>query len=416
MALWLLLLFPSSGVWGQVSDSNRVQVRLNHETNIQSARLDLENGTLDVHLPGGGVPPFQVKSGETTRLSVRGNEVVLRRGDDGLYGQSLHLAPASEARWSLALNDAPPDTYTGGLHVAPAENGDGLLLVNSVPLNDYVASVVASEYGFDDQEGAKAMAVVARTYALYSAKNYTGNYEHVDGTLSQVYAGVDAVTGTARFAARQTRGEILTYEGSPIQAVYFSSSGGHTASNEYVWKSDTPVPYLRGKEDPYDQNSPHHRWSATVDRAALVDALSDHQGATVEGFLIGDRSPEGRVSTLELLVSEGSSVEIDANTFRLVVNEALHEEPLRSTWFDARRVGPAYVFEGRGFGHGVGLSQWGAHAMAQQGMGYREILRFYYTGVRIERMDGVQLAPSLPPVAEEPVPDPPDSTSRRIGW
>jgi stage II sporulation protein D len=107
---------------------------------------------------------------------------------------------------------------------------------------------------------------------------------------------------------------------------------------------------------------------------------------------------------------------MNANTFRLVVNHGLNDAPLKSTWFDARRQGDRYVFDGRGFGHGVGLNQWGAHAMAQQGKTYREILNFYYTDVEIQRLDSVDKDPVDAPVARNPRPSPPDTTERRIGW
>jgi stage II sporulation protein D len=90
--------------------------------------------------------------------------------------------------------------------------------------------------------------------------------------------------------------------------------------------------------------------------------------------------------------------------------------PLKSTWFDARRQGDRYVFNGRGFGHGVGLSQWGAHAMAEQGSDYREILRFYYTGVEIEPVGDVEFDPVTAPVAKKPPAQETDSSGQRIGW
>jgi stage II sporulation protein D len=284
--------------------------------------------------------------------------------------------------------------------------------VNRVPLQDYVASVVAAEYGLDDQAGTRAMAVVARTYALFSTKHYDGDYDHVDGTASQVYRGTDVVTERARRAARETAGQILTYNGEPIQAVYFSSSGGHTANNEDVWTGSTSLPYLRGKKDPYDEASPKHRWTTRIDRGALLRALSLHQGESVNGFLLGDRTPHGRLATVELLRSNDET-EIEASTFRSIVNTRVDGVTLKSTWFDARREGSAYVFEGRGHGHGVGLNQWGAHAMAQAGKDYRDILSFYYSGVQIQHLDKTS---SLPAVAQEPSTAPPDSTTPRIGW
>jgi len=315
--------------------------------------------------------------------------------------------------WTLKVSDGTLRTYSGGLRIEPDPNQAGTLqLVNLVPIEDYVASVVASEYPFeDDLSGSKAMAVVARTYALRAAEKFDGAYDHVDHTLSQVYRGHHAITGTARRAADATRGQVLTHDGTLIEAVYFSSSGGHTANHEDVWEADRVLPYLRGRPDPHDRPSPHHEWTTRIPRTPMLQALTRDQEFQVEGFLIDDRSEEGRVRHVKLLRPDGTTHQMQANAFRLIVSRGVPDVTLKSTWFDARREGDEYVFEGRGYGHGVGLSQWGAHIMADNGAGYQEILRFYYSGVRVERIDGVQVAPPVLPVATDRV-DPP----RRLGW
>jgi stage II sporulation protein D len=299
------------------------------------------------------------------------------------------------------------------------DDSDGLQLVNMVPLETYVAGVVASEYTLDDTEGMKAMAVVARTYALQGATASNGAYDHVDHVRSQVYRGVGSITAEARSAAEATRGEVLTHEGRIIQAVYSSSSGGHTANNEDVWDADEELPYLRGKRDPYDTASPHDDWQATVSRPALLRALSRHYGLEVNGFLLGDRSADGRVETVDLLGTNGSTRTVSSNDFRLAVNQSLSDVNLKSTLFDARRSGDQYVFEGQGFGHGVGLSQWGAHEMANRGFGYRDILSFYYTDVALTTLDDADAIPLEPttPIASNPAPEASGTeTTRRIGW
>jgi stage II sporulation protein D len=153
-----------------------------------------------------------------------------------------------------------------------------------------------------------------------------------------------------------------------------------------------------------------------VDRSSLLQALTRKRGTLVEGFTIADRAAHGRVTKINVLQSNGPPHVMKANTFRLVVNRGVDGAPLKSTWFDARRQGDQYVFDGQGFGHGVGLSQWGAHAMAEQGRSYQEILRHYYTDVEIERAGDVEFDPVTAPVAKTPSPSKTDSTGRRIGW
>ena len=116
------------------------------------------------------------------------------------------------------------------------------------------------------------MAVLARTYVLNAPGKYGPDYDLVDDTRSQVYRGEEAIIPLALEAARSTEGEVLTYRGKPIQAVYHSSSGGHTADNESVWASAS-VPYLRGKSDPYGKQSPHAEWVSRVARPKLLSEL-----------------------------------------------------------------------------------------------------------------------------------------------
>lgn len=404
---------PLASAQSSSDSTDWVHVRLHHGADVETVRLTPTRKSLSILLPSGDTPILRMEPNETVTLGRRQGDVYARRGEANLYARSLRLAPASGGAWTLTLPSESSRTYTGRLHLRPADSETGLLLVNRVPLQDYVASVVAAEYGLDDRAGTRAMAVVARTYALFSTKSYDGKYDHVDGTASQVYRGEEVITDAARRAARETQGQILTYDGEPIQAVYFSSSGGHTANNENVWTDSPSVPYLRGREDPYDEASPKHRWTTRINRRALLQALSLHHGSSVEGFLLGDRTPNGRLATIEILFSDDSETEIEASTFRSVVNERVDGVSLKSTWFEARREGSEYIFTGRGHGHGVGLNQWGAHAMAEQGKSYRDILSFYYTGVQIEHLDETS---SMPAVAEDPPSQPADSTEPRIGW
>ena len=405
-----MMALPARAALGP--DSTHVRVRVMDRHASAKAQLALESGTLHVRIPN--TPPvLRISAQRSVTIGVRGQEVFLKRGKRGLYAPSLHLTSSREAVWSLKLDNGAVRTYSGGLRMEPDPKQQGtLLLVNVVPLEEYVASVVASEYPFeDDLEGAKAMAIVARTYALRASEKFDGAYDHVDHTLSQVYRGRRAVTGTARRATAATRGEVLTHNGTLIEAVYFSSSGGHTANHEDVWNADRVLPYLRGRPDPYDRPSPHHEWTTRISRPKLLRALTRDQGFRVEGFLIADRTEVGRVRTIDLLRPDGTRHNIRANAFRLIISRAVPDANLKSTWFDARRDGASYVFEGRGYGHGVGLSQWGAHIMATKGADHEEILNFYNSDVHIERMDGVQVAPPVLPVADEQI-----DTPRRIGW
>lgn len=281
--------------------------------------------------------------------------------------------------------------YSGSFHVSHGPDGSDLRIVNRIDLETYVAAVVATEFPFDELEGAKAQAVIARTYALRVQRRNQGEpYDLTDNSASQAYHGLEDVTELTRRAARQTRGEILTYRDRPIEAVYSASSGGHTADNDVVW-STTPVPYLRGKSDPHDQESPHQKWTFRIQADALHGLLSERYGFEVEEIEFLDPGPSGRYESVRLMGSETRTV--SANELRLAVVGRYGPRSLKSTLFEVDRQSGAYRFLGHGYGHGVGLSQWGAKGRAEAGQNYREILGFYYTGVALTEMPDAEAAP-----------------------
>jgi stage II sporulation protein D len=372
-----------------------VRVRIMAEDAPATATVTAPSAPLRLSVPGRSAALMQVPAGQSVEITRRNREIVVRTGQDGLYASALRVATTNGSSWRLTTPSIEETRrYAGTLEVKPdSARTNRLQLVNDVPLDAYVASVIASEYALDDTEGRKAMAVVARTYALRSTEKFGPDYMVVDNTASQVYHGAGTVTTEAQAAAKATTGEVLTHDGALIDATYYASSGGHTASNEDVWDADSARPYLRGKPDPYDKASPYHDWRATMKRSTLLDALSAHYGFTVDGFYLGERSPDGRVQTIELKRTNGRRTSVQANEFRLVANRAFSDAPLKSTMIDVRLDGNRYVVEGHGYGHGVGMSQWGAHEMAKQGHSYREILQFYYTDVTLRSLEGAEIQP-----------------------
>jgi stage II sporulation protein D len=310
--------------------------------------------------------------------------------------RSLRLTPVdSTSRFELTVTRGSATLtrrYDGALEIRPSGEADGaLLLVNHVPLESYVAAVVTSEYGLDDIEGTRAMAILARTYAIRTLGEPGTDYDHVDHELSQVYRGVDGLSDRAVAAAQATRGQVVLFRGELAEAVYHAESGGHTAANDAVW-AGTAVGYLRGVADPYANNSPYARWEYRGGRTRVLNALSNAVGQRASGFVIDDRSADGRVSLVRILTDDGTVV-ISGNEFRLAVIRGLGASSLKSTLFEVSLRGDAYVFTGSGFGHGVGLSQWGAHEMARRGYSSDEIIAFYLRGTEVAKLDLTHLDP-----------------------
>ncbi|MEX0822633.1 MAG: SpoIID/LytB domain-containing protein [Rhodothermales bacterium] len=367
-----------------------VRIRLLDLNEPVTIALSAHDGSVRLHAGDHEEPLMQLLPEHKALVSRASNQLHVEVDGLALFAASLRVEPEDGAHFGVEIRDDATGgrlrRYAGRLFVTADGSDWEIQLINEVPLEEYVASVVASEYGFDDLAGAKAMAVLVRTYTLGALGKYGPEYDHVDHTLSQVYGGLDRVTPVSLEATRQTGGQVLTYDDELVRAVYFSTSGGHTADNETVWDGP-PLPYLRGKPDPYGDTSPHAAWSTRISRPRLLAELRSAYGQDINGFVIGERSPDGRVTSIALLHADGSRQTINGNEFRLLATRLFGARSIRSTLFDARRDGNEYVFEGRGFGHGVGLSQWGAHDMAQRGNSYTDILNFYFAGVELSRLD-----------------------------
>jgi stage II sporulation protein D len=250
-------------------------------------------------------------------------------------------------------------------------------------LEDYVASVVGSEMNFDNHEALKVQAVIARTYALWNISLFhESEYELNDHVLNQVYKGELVFKPQYRMAAEATRGEVLMWSNKLIMAVYHSTCGGRTTSNENVWIGN-PLPYLIGVEDNGSCSaSPHREWEFSIKRNILYNLIRPDHFGNAQRIDIKERDSFDRV-TLLTLVGRNKTHDITVNNLRLILNR--HSGPLsiRSSYFSMEISGDSYIFKGKGLGHGVGLCQWGALGLAESGWNYQDILRFYYNGVDI---------------------------------
>lgn len=259
----------------------------------------------------------------------------------------------------------------------------GLRVVNELPLEDYVAGTVLGE--ISEQWGdavLRAQAIAARTYALHRrAHPRSADFDLTATTTDQVYLGLDGETPTVRAAVEATRGEVLTYQGEPILAAYHSAAGGRTASAEEVW--GRPLPYLASVDVPGEEDSPDTYWRTRISADALGAALATagFEVGRVHDVAVSARSESGRTRTLHVRGTRGE-VDLSAEALR----RALGARRLRSTLFELRRSGADFVFVGSGNGHGVGMSQWGARALALRGAGHRQILQRFYPGTRLERV------------------------------
>lgn len=275
--------------------------------------------------------------------------------------------------------------YRGKVRVVPTANG--LTAVNYVDLEEYLYSVVGGEVPTNwPLEALKAQAVAARSYALYQRQSSANTVFDVgDTTRWQFYEGIEQEAASTQAAVQATEGQVLTHNGQIINAVFHSSSGGHTENVEDVWRS--PLPYLRGVPD-FDQNAPVFSWSENV-TADQLSQLAPSVGNVVALEPVRT-TPQGRVVTMRVIG--------DAGEAQVSGDEVRRAFGLRSTLFtvqpqynqvastDGAQPPSGFMIQGRGFGHGIGMSQYGAYGMASQGQNYRDILAHYYQGTTLARI------------------------------
>jgi stage II sporulation protein D len=274
-----------------------------------------------------------------------------------------------------------------GRYPAHLERRAGRVLVTvTMPLEEYVAAVLMAESGdFENAESQKAMAVVARTYAMrFLGQHAKEGFDFCDTTHCQVF-GWKGANAAVRGAVNATRGEMLRFDGKLAQTFYHQNCGGTTAAAREAWPTVTEA-YLTSHEDRYCAARGVLKWESAIGVADLDRALRAAGIAAPAGWSaieIVSRSESGRAQRLKLSGGSGGGAAVSASTFRFAVDRELGWNKIRSDLYDVRNVGGQIIFSGRGSGHGVGLCQAGAEEMAREGKSYREILSFYYPGTEI---------------------------------
>lgn len=250
-------------------------------------------------------------------------------------------------------------------------NDGALTLVNRLPLEEYLVATVGSEMPKSfPPEALKAQAVAARTFALQRKISREGSVTHLrSSTLDQVYGGLVNETPETRAAVMATQGEVLVYDRQPIEAFFFSSCSGQTRDGNTVFHGD--YPYLKS----VSCSCEHAAWSARLPFAELTKKL----GEKVSGLSIEGASGDGRP---EAVVVEPSGTRIAPEDLRKKLGyTVVKSADLR---VDCDKSGCRLA--GAGYGHGVGMCQHGAKAMALAGKTYKEILAHYYPGAQLKKL------------------------------
>ncbi len=303
-------------------------------------------------------------------------------GRISIKGRIHHLPVRfTSRRGPIHVNSIP---YHGVIEVFEGEGG--MLVVNEVFLETYLIGLINSEISSKwHEEVIKAQAVIARTYAIYQKQRRKDEPFHLTSTVrDQVYRGARDNDLSSFLAVYRTFGEVVVYRGRPALTVYHSNAGGMTESSQEVWQGD--YPYLKPVESPYDRYAPNFFWRISLTAVELKSLLERAGYSTSEPGIIriAERTSTGRVKRLIVVDRKGREIVLSGREFREIVGYGR----LKSTLFDVEMRKGVFIISGRGAGHGVGLSQWGAKGMAERGYSYREILGHFYPGTRIVRLYG----------------------------
>ena len=261
--------------------------------------------------------------------------------------------------------------------------------VQEMPFEDYVAGVVAGEMKNDwPEESIKAQAIIARTFVLQfvdeKGKSRYGN-AHISTDVEEAQAwNAEEVNDRVRKAVRDTRGQVIVYDGKFARAWFHSNAGGRTATPmEGLNYEEKEPPYIRVVDSPDMGDKVEDEaksWSAKFPKTEVLAAAKE-SGKPVRDFhsiSIGKKGPSGRAVTIKLDDTEVSAPEL---------RRALDPTKMRSNLLDRVALeGDQVVMSGKGFGHGVGMSQWGARTMAEQGKSAQDIINHYFRNVDVVKM------------------------------
>ncbi|WP_251425116.1 SpoIID/LytB domain-containing protein [Veillonella agrestimuris] len=344
----------------------------------------------------------KVTSHKMAKVSLKGNKIAV---NGKAIDSVVTLQPTRGDMFTFEDKN-----YRGTLSLW-ANNGS-MMVINSVPLESYLYGVVPQEVVPTWPEAAlEAQAVAARTYALHTMEaNKHKPYDVSPTTAHQVYGGVDGETYRTTEAVDRTKGMVMLYNNRPINALFHSDGGGYTENSVNVWGNE--VPYLKGVKDFVNSESSVSNWTVTTNRQSLESKLNaagkgvgklksiQLTPLSKQGKETADRGISGRIKEATFVGSSGK-VTLSGDDLRNMLG-------LKSTLFDfyinhnpVKKTSKAYhtftgkndsvYIKGHGWGHGLGMSQWGAAEMARRADPgdtdyYQTILKYYYSGITLKKM------------------------------
>lgn len=305
-------------------------------------------------------------------------------------GMKINEKMHNTRRLRITPDNGSPISSNGILYPGYVEvmnGGDGLDVVNYVEIEQYLKGVLPKEVNALWPFAAlKAQAIASRSYAVYRARHSKKRgYDLTNDTYSQVYGGISAEKWRTNKAVESTQSQVLEYGNEVLPAYFHSCCGGHTENIANVWGLE--IAPLKGVKSRWCRWSPYFRWRAKVQTKTILKELNGmgFNVNRIDDIRDGDRDDSGRLKYLRLR-SGNKWFEINVNDFR----NAIGKNVLKSSNFRVKKYPRFYAFSGYGWGHGVGLCQWGAFSLSLRRWNEKRILGHFYPGAKIVELDEVK--------------------------
>lgn len=402
-----------------VVDDNDQPVRIALSTSDESARVS-GSGSWRIYNRNSSSLVVKGSSDESMKIEPRGGEMVVVRGDGSVTSpRTGPLLVRATTPGSFVMYEGK--RYRGELVVTP--NNGALLVVNRLGVESYLRGVVPLEIGDrkpGEEAAIEAQAVAARSYTyIHMSEAGDRPFDMYGSIQDQAYGGVDAEKTMTDAAVSSTRDMVLKYAGRIINTPYHSTCGGRTASVSEVWWRQPDQPYLQpvsdqipGTDKFYCDASGRFRWTATFDQDQLRATLEKYLGTVtpaseppvtppantprvslgrITGFRVEGRTASDRVRSVSIQTERGNYV-VRGNDVRFILRTPTGSL-LNSTYFTAETTSDgtgsvaSLVIRGGGYGHGIGMCQFGAIGRARAGQDYRTILTTYYPGTTVSRVN-----------------------------
>ena len=327
----------------------------------------------------GGADPLR-EGPHLPRVAVRAHPNGIQVGEQLFPSVGVRVEPSQDA--AITLNG---QRLRGTIDILRQANLT-LLVINYVGLEEYLQGVVSKEAPYYwPIEALRAIAIAARTYTLFQRLTKASvDYDVTGDVLSQVYGGKAGERWRTSRAVKSTKGLIMLSDGKVFPAFYHSTCGGLTERGSVMGSFEGVEPLRGGIVCPYCAASPFYRWTQRLTKADVSWAVKQQGRGSlwpVEDLTVVERTPTGRAARVQIRGAQRSLI-LTGYDFR----QLLGFERIRSTAFSIVPQDDAFVIEGRGWGHGVGLCQWGSAELARRGLTAQEILAVYYPRTELVRI------------------------------